>query len=351
VSVVIPSYNHEKYIGEAITSVLHSSMPDFEIIIVDDGSVDNSIDVITRFEDPRITLIRQSNMGAHDAINRGVAHASAPWIAILNSDDRFHHLKLQRHLEYHEKNPDLEASASMVRYISKSGACFDRHGYLNSRYRQLQDLRHRDLSLKDSLLIANHLITTSALFVSKEGFSDIGGFVPLRYVHDWFFFLTLANRGRFRILEEELVDYRIHGRNTVRENNNLGRVEDNFVLEWHIHNGPKGTSSEADVIRLLDALEQNKRACPRLILLFQLWRTTNSNDLGKCAALFESPGHPLIDLALKVVNEEYGGLNLKNGAKKLFGERTWALFADFKVKKTKLLMKYFESIGLSRKKS
>ena len=188
VSVVIPSYNHEKYIGEAIISVLHSSVPDFEIIIVDDGSVDNSIDVITRFEDPRITLIRQSNMGAHDAINRGVAHASAPWIAILNSDDRFHHLKLQRHLEYHEKNPDLEASASMVRYISESGACFDLHGYLNSRYRQLQDLRHRDLSLKDSLLIANHLITTSALFVSKEGFSDIGGFVPLRYVHDWFSF-------------------------------------------------------------------------------------------------------------------------------------------------------------------
>ncbi|MGO9121797.1 MAG: glycosyltransferase family 2 protein [Desulfomonilaceae bacterium] len=350
ISVVIPSYNHEKYIGEAIASVLRSSVQDFEIIIVDDGSVDNSIDVITRFDDPRITVIRQSNMGAHAAINLGVAHASAAWIAILNSDDRFHKLKLQRHLELHEKNPDLEASASAVRYISESGAPFSPHGYLNWRYGQLKELRHRDLPLKSSLLLANHLITTSALFVSKKGFNEVGGFIPLRYVHDWFFFLMLADRGRFRVLEEELVDYRIHGRNTIRENDNLGRVEDNFVLEWHVQDELLRISSEADVIQVMDLLKQNKRFCPSLMLLFQLWRTANKNDLHKCVALFEIPGHPLIKLALETVREDCGGLNLKTRARKLFGERLWSFFANHKIKQTKFLMNCPASLDSLRRK-
>ncbi len=350
-SVVIPSYNHEHYIGEAIASVLHSSMQDFEIIIVDDGSVDNSIDVITGFDDPRITVIRQSNRGAHAAINLGVAHASTDWIAILNSDDRFHKLKLQRHLELHEKNPDLEASASAIRYISESGNPFSPHGYLNWRYGQLKELRHRDLPLKSSLLLANHLITTSALFVSKQAFNELGGFIPLRYVHDWFFFLTLADRGRFRVLEEELVDYRIHGRNTVRENDSLGRVEDNFVLEWHVHNDLTASSSEADLIRLMDLLKQNKRVCPRMMLLFEMWRTANDDDLHKCAALFEVQEHPLIKLALEMVHEDRRGLNLKVRARKLLGERIWALFADCTVKTRKFLMNYLAYLGSAWRKS
>jgi glycosyltransferase involved in cell wall biosynthesis len=85
VSVVIPSYNHRHYIGEAIQSVLGSTMQDFEIVVVDDGSVDDSVNVIEQINDRRIKLIRQSNRGAHAAINTGVAAASAPWIAILNS--------------------------------------------------------------------------------------------------------------------------------------------------------------------------------------------------------------------------------------------------------------------------
>ncbi len=188
-SVIIPSYNHEQYVGEAIESVLRSTVQDIEIIVVDDGSVDDSVHVIEKFNDKRIALIRQSNRGAHAAINRGVALSSAPWIAILNSDDRFHARKLQRHVALHEKNPSLEASASRIRYISGSGAPLDTDGYINWRYGQLKDVHRRLPSLKSSLLVANHLITSSALFLSKHAFNEVGGFIPLRYVHDWFSFL------------------------------------------------------------------------------------------------------------------------------------------------------------------
>jgi glycosyltransferase involved in cell wall biosynthesis len=334
VSVVIPSYNHERYIGEAIGSVLASTFQDFEIVVVDDGSTDRSVDVIRGYQDPRLRLIRQSNKGAHAAINRGVASASAPWIAILNSDDRYHPLKLQQHLELHEQNSGLEASASRVRHISESGVPFDRNGYINWRYANRKNASSQTPSLKSSLLLTNHLITTSALFVSKQGFNEVGGFIPLRYVHDWFFFLSLASRGHFSVLEEALVDYRVHGGNTIRENDDRGRIEDNFVLEWHLCEDSTARASATDILDSFRILEQNKRASLHLILLFQLWRNANDNDLAKCVALFEDPAHPVMLLAMELSRKEQRrGLNLKARLRKLF----WPVLVNHKFEGTRLL--------------
>ncbi len=72
ISIIIPSYNHDKYIGNAINSVLNQSIEDWELIIVDDGSTDNSLETIKRFSDPRIHLFCQANSGAHSAINLGL---------------------------------------------------------------------------------------------------------------------------------------------------------------------------------------------------------------------------------------------------------------------------------------
>jgi glycosyltransferase involved in cell wall biosynthesis len=352
VSVVIPSYNHRQFIGEAIESVLRSTMQDFEIVVVDDGSVDDSAEVIEQFNDRRIVLIRQSNRGAHAAINRGVSLASAPWIAILNSDDRYHPRKLHQHVELHEKNPGLEASASRIRYISGSGAPLDTDGYINWRYGQLKDIHRRLPSLKSSLLVANHLITSSALFMSKQSFSEVGGFIPLRYVHDWFFFLTLASRGNFTVLEEALVDYRVHGGNTIRENDDRGRIEDNFVLEWHLCEDSTRRPSATDILDLFDILEQNKRASYRLILLFQRWRRANDNDLAKCAALLEDPTHPLMQLALKLIRKERrGSYYLRPVLRRALGEHLWSVIADYTVKGIRILQNCLAATVSPRKKS
>jgi glycosyltransferase involved in cell wall biosynthesis len=327
-------------------------MQDFEIVVVDDGSVDDSVTVIEQFKDRRLRLIRQSNKGAHAAINRGVASASAPWIAILNSDDRYHYLKLQRHVEFHEKNPDLEASASRIRYISESGAPLDSDGYINWRYGQFKDIHRRLPALSSSLLVANHLITSSALFVSKQAFIEIGGFISLRYVHDWFFFLTLASRGHFTVLEEALVDYRVHGRNTIRENDDRGRIEDNFVLEWRLGADSTKKLSATYILDLFDIIEQNKRVSYSLILLFQRWRRANDNDLTKCAALLEDPEHPLMQLALKLTRKERGGSNyLKSRLRRALGERLWRVIADHTVKGARVLQKCLASMASPRKNS
>jgi glycosyltransferase involved in cell wall biosynthesis len=72
IACIIPSYNHAKYISEAIRSVLRQTLPPERLVIIDDGSRDNSVDVIRSFNDPRIQLVEQKNQGAHVALNRGL---------------------------------------------------------------------------------------------------------------------------------------------------------------------------------------------------------------------------------------------------------------------------------------
>ena len=94
-SVVIPLFNKARWIGRAIESVISQSFEDFELIIVDDGLTDDSMAVVTLFEDSRISLIRQPNSGPSAARNKGAARAQGDWIALLDADDYW----LDGHLE------------------------------------------------------------------------------------------------------------------------------------------------------------------------------------------------------------------------------------------------------------
>ena len=90
ISVIIPLYNHEKYINEAVYSVLGQTFSDFELIIINDGSNDGSEEVVKKIKDKRIKYYYQENKGAHNTINRGIEIAKGEYIAILNSDDMYH---------------------------------------------------------------------------------------------------------------------------------------------------------------------------------------------------------------------------------------------------------------------
>ena len=120
-SVVMPVYNVEAYIEEAIQSVLDQSFEDFELIIVDDGGPDGSIELARQFRDPRIRLISQANRGLAGARNTGIAHARAPYIALLDSDDRWLRDKLLHHFVHLEANPQVGVSYSGSRMIDETG--------------------------------------------------------------------------------------------------------------------------------------------------------------------------------------------------------------------------------------
>lgn len=88
-SIIIPLYNKEKYISRAVNSALNQSFKKFEIIIVNDGSTDNSSSVIAKIKDPRVRIINQKNLGASNARNNGIKKAKAPYIAFLDADDEY----------------------------------------------------------------------------------------------------------------------------------------------------------------------------------------------------------------------------------------------------------------------
>lgn len=121
VSVVMPVYNVQAYVAEAVESVLAQSFEDFELIIVDDGSQDASIAICRSYDDPRIRIVSQSNRGLAAARNTGIAAARGNLIGFLDSDDRWAPAKLLLHVIHLRGNPDVDVSYSGSRLIDAHG--------------------------------------------------------------------------------------------------------------------------------------------------------------------------------------------------------------------------------------
>lgn len=255
-SVIVPLFNHERYVGEAIRSVLRQSETDLELIIIDDGSTDNSAQVVESFKDSRISYHYQANCGAHSALNRGLAMANGAFLAILNSDDVFHSDRLHHALEAFETMPGLEAYFSAYHYIDDSSAIIrDADDILKG-----VKLTHPSSASPSGviseecdewvlvLLSGNVFHTTSNLVIRSSAFERIGLFRPLRYVHDYDFFLRLSANGRIFFDERPLLNYRFHGNNTISENAVCSVYETisviaEFLAGWR----PKNKALEPDM--------------------------------------------------------------------------------------------------------
>ncbi len=108
VSVIIPLFNKEKYITRALNSVFAQTCQDFEIVVVDDGSTDGGPELVQKYRDPRLRMIRQPNEGAGSARNRGIQETTAPYLAFFDADDEWLPDFLSRYLEALRSNPDCD---------------------------------------------------------------------------------------------------------------------------------------------------------------------------------------------------------------------------------------------------
>lgn len=218
VSVVIPAYNHERFVGEAIASVQAQAMREFELIVIDDGSRDATASIAESAAagDGRIRVLRQANGGSHAAINRGMSLARAPWIAILNSDDRHHPQRLERMLEAVGDRHDF--AVSDARLIDAEGRPVDdpSHWWLKAN-REVREYARAHGPI-DGLLYGNYTVSTSNFLIRRSLAQAIGPLRPRRHVLDWDYALRAALHAprRFLYLQDEtLFDYRIHGRNAI----------------------------------------------------------------------------------------------------------------------------------------
>ncbi len=246
ISVIIPAYNHERFVGPAIESVLNQSFADWELVIVDDGSTDGTAAVIKGYDDPRIHYHYQENQDAYNALNKGLSLAQGQWFSILNSDDVYEPDRLKRCLEAGKAGAD--AVFTGVGAIDDQGTPIP----AEESYWHLWHERNLNAYLSSGDLYAgflrgNLMITTSNLFVRGDVARKVGGFAPLRYLHDYdyIFRLLLACPGRVCYLHDQmLMQYRIHGSNTLKSGAVKARNEDLSVIRKYAVLGvPEGSQN------------------------------------------------------------------------------------------------------------
>lgn len=119
ITVLMPAYNAEKYIAEAIDSVLAQTFTDFELLIVDDGSTDDTATIIQSYQDERIKYICQHNQGVAAALNTGLAHASAELIARFDADDICYPHRLQQQYDFMQSKPEYHVVGASADYVDE----------------------------------------------------------------------------------------------------------------------------------------------------------------------------------------------------------------------------------------
>lgn len=233
VSVVIPAYNHERFIRDAVDSVLNQTMQDLELIVVDDGSTDSTGEIVKAYDDPRLQYHWQENQDAFNTINNGMRMAKGRFITILNSDDIYEPTRLERLLFAH-RDTAAEVMFTDVQPIDDDNQPLDDPEFGWNHWHQRN--RQVFLDTKDLYLTfqrGNVMVTTSNLFMTRHAYETVGEFSSLRYLHDYdyIFRLLRAFPGKVRYLHnQKLVKYRIHGGNTLGEAAIIGREQDQQVI-------------------------------------------------------------------------------------------------------------------------
>lgn len=218
-SVVIPAFNHERYVGEAIDSVVRQTLPAAELVVVDDGSSDRTAAVVADRELPGLRLVRQVNRGAHHALNRAIRLSRGEWVAILNSDDAFEPERLE-HAWSVARATGAALVLGSVRLVDEHGGPVDPSHEIAKWYRDVRVWASAVGSLPAVLRRHNVAVTTSNFFMHRELWARLGGFRGYRYVHDYDFLLRAMELCPDRIVWETSVEdvrYRVHGVNTITE--------------------------------------------------------------------------------------------------------------------------------------
>ncbi|MFZ1027575.1 MAG: glycosyltransferase [Limnoraphis robusta] len=213
VSVVIPTYNQDAYISQALDSVLAQTYQDFEMIIVNDASTDQTLEKILDKKDSRIRLFSlEQNQGESAATNYGIEQSQGEFIAILHSDDVFVSHKLEKQVRFLDEHPEFQAVLSYPQLINSQGEILPpSNSFLDTVFFQAN--RSRFQWLNSFFKKDNCLCQTSSL-IRKDCYSKVGLYDSrFRQIPDFDFWVRFCMKYELYILPEPLVNYRVHPSN------------------------------------------------------------------------------------------------------------------------------------------
>lgn len=218
VSVVMPAYNAEKYIGRAVESILNQTYTDLELVIVEDGSTDNTPEIISSYHDSRVKLIwNNQNRGIAYSTNLGIEKAKGSYIALMDDDDMAAKDRLELQVEYLEEHPDIDILGGRAAKIDEEDHLI---AYFNTP-------RSNPLYIK-AMLLFNNLDFANGTAMIRKQFIETNN---LRYrdncygMQDFRFFIDSSKKGRITSIDRVLLYYRLHDHNESRRNHTVYEQE------------------------------------------------------------------------------------------------------------------------------
>ena len=212
ISVIMPAYNAEKTIRQSIESVLNQTFHDFELMVVNDGSTDSTLEIASSIRDERIKVLSYANGGPSAARNRGIAHARGEFIAFMDADDLWKANKLEAQLNALQANPKAGLAYCWTDWIDPLGQPLNKGVY---------DSVEGDVFAR--LLLNNFIANGSNPMVRKSAFDKVGLFAEeLDWGEDWEMWLRLAEHYHFVAVRQPLV---LHRRSNASHSANLVELE------------------------------------------------------------------------------------------------------------------------------
>jgi glycosyltransferase involved in cell wall biosynthesis len=200
ITVLIPAYNVEKYIAKAIESVLQQTYTDFELLIVNDGSTDDTQRIIQSFNDERIILINQSNKGVAAALNIGLKNAKGTYIARFDADDICHPQRLEKQVAFLRANPEYILVGSDADYILENGD-FLFH---------FRCIAHTNDEIKEKLYFYCPFLHPTVMY-KRESICSAGGYpIDAHNFEDYMLWTAIAGTGKLHNIAEPLIQYRLN---------------------------------------------------------------------------------------------------------------------------------------------
>ncbi len=215
VSVIVPTRNRADMLDEALRSIFRQTYPNFEVVVVDDGSTDHTPVVIRKHGD-RIRVVHRQNTGRSLARNAGIAVARGDYISFLDDDDVWLPEKLARQVDVLSEAPSVDVVHGQV-YVLRDG---QRSAILT------QPPARPSRDWVEQLIWGDCVCTPSVVMFRRKTLDENGGFDPsVEPCEDWELFIRVALAGaHFRFIGEPLADYRVHEGNTFLDRMNTGRI-------------------------------------------------------------------------------------------------------------------------------
>ena len=232
ISVLMSCYNADKWLSEAIDSVLKQTYGNFEFIIIDDGSTDNTSEIIKKYSDAdsRIIFIKKNNTGLADSLNMGISKAKGEWIARLDADDISEPWRLEEQVTLVMKKPDIVFLGSGLSIINEDGAIVKKYKYPSSHQALLSNLN-------TSQKFPPH----SSAFYRTHTARQVGGYRPrIRRSQDRDLWLRLSEVGKLAAIDKPLVRVRKHAGQVSHEEAGRRQLVDSrvsLVSYWLRHLG------------------------------------------------------------------------------------------------------------------